>query len=236
MTAPVPHGYPDWGRYAAQADVELIGTSALNQAVAVTFGRFFVGGVRHCAYIFTVATNHATVTLETYTAETGGTLLSQQTIECRAGGGFDVSIPVQGPWLAITVTPVGGAIDFDLNVWTTAGNLASVTGPMAPRYALSQINIAVAAGATVTTNIPYTYPGLGHWVVFHTAATFNHTLRTIDSAGAVKIIDQITQTTPPGARLIHIPPIPMQLAIQNTSGAAAAYNASIIVGGIITAT
>lgn len=236
MTAPVPHGYPDWGRYTAQADIELLGTSNLNLAAPVTFGRFFVGGVRHVAYVYSAGLNNSRVTLETYTAETGGTLLSEQVINCRTPGGFDFSVPVQGPWLAITITPVGGAISYDINVWTVAGNLASITSNLAPRYALSQTATAVAAAATVLTEVPYTYVGAGTWFVRCTAATFIARLQTVTAGGTVQNIDVWTEATPLGARRIYAPSFPMRLSVNNTSGAAATYDTGIIVGGIDSAT
>ncbi len=236
MTTPVPHGYPDWGRYAAQADIEILGTSNLNLNGSETFGRFFVGGVKHIAYIYAAGGNNSRVTLETYTAETGGTLLSEQVINCRNPGGFDFSIPVQGPWLAITVTSVGGAISYDLNAWTVAGNLASVTSNLSPRYALSQTGTAVGAAATVLTEVPYTYVGRGHWFIRCTATTFIATLQTVTAGGTVQNVDQWTEATPLGARQIHIPSFPLRLSVNNTSGAGATYTTGIVVGGIDTAT
>lgn len=232
MTDPVPHGYPDWGRFQARADIILHQEFAVVLNAGVTRGRFFTGGVEHVAFRFDNGANQTTVTIQWYTTQTGGLELGAQIVETAVGGGFDFSVPVAGPWMAISITPSAFPTTITLVAWTVAGPIASSRLDMAPEVLYDTIAV-VAAGAVVTTQILRTSPGMAHIYASSALAAWFCVVNAVNIGGTIRRLVAFNQLLAgQHSALIFLPAKELQVVIANNTGAAGAIEVSMVRSGL----
>jgi hypothetical protein len=228
MTAPSPHGYPDWGRYAASADKKLDTQVWADMDVQTTFGPYFVGDIEWVNINFTVTAQNYLVRMQFREDIAAGTDLHNQEFVVRSTSTSYLSFPVTGPWLSIRVTPsaansTGG---FTLTSAKRGGN--PINADSSPNILKALVNNAVGAGATVTSDVPNTVPGPAIWNVFPTPATWVATVESLDEAGAATRLDTIDNTVGKGSRFLYLPYEPIRVAVQNTSGAPGTFNLTVM--------
>jgi hypothetical protein len=228
MTQPSPHGYPDWGRYAASAD-KLIDTNVVGDIDAqTTYGPYFVGDIEWVNITFTAAAQHFRVRMSFRDSATAVTDMHNQEFVARSVSNSYLSFPVTGPWLFIRVTPsaINGSFGYTLTSARRGGN--PVNASSQPNVLVSLVGTPIGAGATVTTVVAPTYPGPAIWNVAPAMASWAAAIETLDQAGAATRLDTMDQTVGKQSRAIYLPYEPAQLVMFNATGAASSFNAALL--------
>lgn len=231
MTIPVAHGYPDFGRYQAQADRVLWQEANTTVDAQVTRGPFFVGDVQHVAHMLDLLNQHAVVVIEYYDSAALSTPLGDQNIDLRADGGFDYSLPVQGPWMLVRITPVAAGAEIDYKIWTVASPISSLRGNSSP-YLIAWASSNVGAGVTVTTSAVRTEPGLAHLYFQGDPATWLIHVEALFSNGAVVRIASVNQGQGRSFLPLLLPHVMIQVKRTNSSGAAGVMEFALVGSGV----
>lgn len=228
MTQPSPHGYPDWGRYAASSDKNITTEVWADMDVPTTFGPYFVGDIEWVNIIVTASAQHFRYRMQFRESNTAVTDLHNQEFVARSVSNSYLSFPVTGPWLFIRVTPsaINSTGGFTLTSGRRGGNPTNADSK--PNVLISRVNNAVGAGATVTIDVAATYPGPAIWNVFGAAATWNSTMNSLDENAAVTRLDTIDNTMVNTSRQIFLPYEPVRFSFTNTSGAGGAFNCTVM--------
>ena len=149
MTAPVPHGYPDWQRQSSANDVVYVNTIGITITVPVATPIFYVGNFPALGLYFVSHGGWFRV-LVTYYADQAGTVpLSKQDFVVPAAGNFNKVVAALGPWCKVQIIPGTGVTwTYDLIAW-------GAQAPSQPLIAANAVQIfspAIVIPAT-TTNL-----------------------------------------------------------------------------------
>lgn len=216
MTAPVEHGYPDYGRYSARADVVLVKETGTVSNVITTRGPFFVGGNTHLAFEMFVSSGSVDVTFVYYQDQARTIELSQTNMSIQSANYCSMTVPVRGPWLYLILAPSITPFLFNLALWTAAGPSIGHPNVAGASILLSLDGVNIAAAATRTDDLEYVWPGEASWSAdMPTATTFDIRLQAISASGAVTLLDHINQTTPQGRHTVFLPPMSLRVASHN---------------------
>lgn len=234
MTAPVEHGYPDFGRYRASADKVYFDATVADIDGATDYGPFFVGDVDYLSLFFSPTTNHFLVTLGFYDAPSGGANTGLFAFSARNTCTVDQVVPVRGPYVIMTVQPnaVNGAFSALLASCPLhhSGGQAAGAGSLL----ISRTVAAIGAGATVTTLAQATRQAPAVWSVSSPAATWVARLESITFQGVVTVLDRITQLSNEDARPIYLPHTTVQISVDNTTGVASTFSAYLNTATMLT--
>lgn len=233
MTAPTPHGYPDFGRFIANADKLITVINDNNINAPINYGPYFVGDIPYVRFRFRTFVNNFDVTVNFYEDEAFTTLLGTEFWSANVLDVFDQTVPALGPFMQITVSPAAAASSFNLRVvaahtlWrpSNAGHLAALP--------FDGVAVNYPAGAT-SLEAPYVVPGPG---IFHGECVTANTrmdLQAIDSAGNVHRLLRIRDLEGLVTRQFFAPAMHLRLAIDNGSGGVAPFTYSVMTqyGGV----
>lgn len=223
MTAPVTHGYPDWGRYVAQADVILADSSAGPTGVDQQIGPFFVAGNKFIGLNILISGGATLLTIGWSTDSLGLNRMGFQTVPFRSNERLAITVPVQGPYMMILIEPQVGGVSMEWTVWTTAANSPSTDGDMAPKQLIAN-GSSVAAGATRTDFATRILGGPAFFSADSSLATWVAILESYDETGATQGIARLTNATVPGLNVV-LPQRPIQIRSVNTTGGAGSIRA-----------
>jgi len=228
MTAPEPHGYPDWVRQVATSDKLLDAQTRAAFTGPETFGPYFVGDVEWIQIIFTASVNNFRARFSFVDDAIASNLMSQQDVVFRSVATSSISLPVRGPYLLIeTVTDAAGAgFNFILSTGKTGGLM--VNAQSTENVLISTIGTAVGAGATVQLLATRTHPGPAVWSIFTALATWNAMLNTLDHTGGLTRLDTIDNTNAKAERRTYLPYQPGRITFTNTTGAGGTVNAVLL--------
>ena len=221
MAQPVGHGYPDFGRFQAQADKLLDFLSNHDTDSSITRGRIFVGDIPYVGLSIQSQINNFEYQAYFWTAQTGGALLSTQSIDIRQGGTAEFAIPIGGPWLEMRIIPNATGSRFTYVSYSSHSALRLFTGSASQNVLLENPGVSVGAGATHNATTTRVAPGDAHWVAhFDSATSFRIRLESIDLFGGVKLIDFVNADTGSSSRRIFLPPTLVRIsAFNNDAGA-----------------
>lgn len=227
MTAPTPHGFPDWGRYEAQSDVGLIAVVNDTLNLVQTYGPFPVGLFRFLG--LRMHTGGARVRYEvTYYADQARTItLALYACIVPANSSNTQVFPVMGAWVDVTVTAASGPITHILYVFTTPEG-SNTTGNLADGTMFNSGGFFNIAAAT-TTNFDFNAIFGGELSVWtHTQSASGYiSINVFDLGGTAHQIG-IGSNTGAGMPkntnfIVHVPPRPLRVSCVNLSGALAEF-------------
>lgn len=232
MTTPVVHGYPDWIRQAARADVVYLNVSEAITATKV-HPRKFVGATPCIGISLESLDLRCQVTLNWYSAETGGIFLKEEVFTVGPSGMCAIQIATAGPWVEAQVAfPTPGTLNYELRLWSAdVPRILFFTDPGAP-ILIAQAVTNIAAGVTTTIESPFTVPGLAHLQVFATMATWDGGLQAINILGVTYRLATLDQRFGLAPVLIYLPAMPVQFSIHNSTGALGTFAVSLIAHSI----
>lgn len=228
MTAPITHGYPDWGRFAAQSTVIYNRESATVTNGTVVRGPFFVGDVEALGLSFFSGNNEGMVFLVWSADEAGAEVMAIEEYHITDLGNVNIGIPVAGPWVeAQVVIGAAGTLTFDLILWAMPKRR---TFPDAPgnNILISSVNTAIAAGATATNNATRTWPGPAYWSGWQGVSNFVVFLEALDANGNVYTLDRWQGAGQDFRTLIFLPALPCRIRHVNQTGGANVYTSQLI--------
>jgi hypothetical protein len=228
VTAPITQGYTDYGRYSARASKLYVNDDNVALNFTVIRGPFFVADIPYLAFLFDSFGTTVNFTMEYYLDSSLNIALGSQDVECAVDGGFDYSLPVQGPWVRFLIDPVSATGTYSLKVYEVAGPLANLRGS-ASNNILVATNSSVGAGATQTFASTRTVPGEAHWFTESAVATWTSRVESVDALGVTTIIDEIRQVAAGDkGRQIFLPSTPCQIVITNSSAGAGTFRAALV--------
>lgn len=223
MTAPVAHGYPDWGRFSASSDKTYEVFSFLNQVGDVNSSVHFVGDVPYISLFTFVPVDGAFCFVNWFEDEALTPPLWTDAIELSNSATIQINLPVRGPWMQVQWTP-------DTTPFDVFGQVTSSRYPNAPigdsavrNVLLSRVNIPIGAGATVTSVAGTIIPGPAIWNIFATPATWTASVDAIHPDGTATRLDNIDNTRGKDSRFLFLPPAVARISVTNTSGAGGAF-------------
>jgi hypothetical protein len=220
MTQPAPHGYPDWGRFVASSDKLLLNDTQAAHNNTYTSATIFVGDIPYIGVRLFIGTNSAHAEVRYYLESSLTTLLATDSFDYRGGSDLHIGLLVKGPFVSVVVTPTVNPIDITLSITSRHGPGSSLTeNPL--RYVLiSQLAVAIGAGATVQAFSTEITPGPAMWSIQTNVATWTASIGAIDAAGVNTRLDLASNVFPAMPRLVFLPPTTVRIGITNTSGAA----------------
>lgn len=232
MTTPVVHGYPDYVRQAARADVVYLSVSESITAEK-THARKFVGASPCIGIAFTSLNIRAQVTLNWLSEETGGTFLKEEVFTVAANGFCAIQIATAGPWVEAKVTaPFPGTLDYELTLWAAHEPRILFFTTLGAPVLIERPVTAIAAGATHTIETPFTVPGLAHLQIFATMATWDGGLIATDCLGVAYRLGTFDQRLGLAPVLLYLPAMPATFSIHNSTGVGGTYAVSLIAHSI----
>lgn len=229
MTAPEPHGYPDWGRFVASGDKLYIFENETNGANVENRGPFFVGDVPSLAinHVYTGSAGRVSFNFWADAALTQSVQGSD--FDFGVQGSMEVVIPVMGPWLTVQIVTNVPPAQWLLKIASNIGRRASFGNSAGRNVIMSQVGTAVAAGATSTIDIGVIVPGPALLNIDTSLATWLATLSERDSSATIVRMDTITHLHAKAPRPCYMSGITPRFTFQNTTGAPGAYTASLVV-------
>lgn len=221
MTAPIPHGYPDWGRVAAVSDKIIYADTPSGINGLVTYDRVFVGDAPFIGMALRPTTHHFEFRFLFYDDESAGNLLTGQFFSVRNGSDLMLTIPVAGPWLEMSALPSTSGAAFDRTVWTASSANLYDRNNFVGSILLNH-NANVGAGTTVSVSATRVAPGEAYWSVRSLATNWEMRLETVDYTGTVRRIENASSL---GSAIqrggIFLPPIDARVTLVNNDAASA---------------
>lgn len=229
MTQPTPHGYPDYDRVAARANVQYISESIVNVAVEQIRGPFFVGHQPAIGLLISGNVNGWVIELEFYNDAGLTQFLEQHTFHVTTAGAIlRQSISVLGPWLLLRLTPSAAASDLSVKMWATAAP-STIAGSQLSNLLIGTTGNAIAIGATETIDAGSVWPGTAFLNFQQTAGTAVLTLASLSlGGGTTNFWRRALTAAQPVGEMIALPVTQVRASIQNTSGAATDYSLYLV--------
>lgn len=217
MTAPVEHGYPDFGRYAATADKFLIDNNTapvagLNNLVAV-----FVGDQKYLGVFAIVTGTSISVRFNFFGDSAGSQLFSGRTIDLQDGAWFEGSIPVLGPWLIVEIFAVGNAASLLLQAWGQPSHAMQTSSSARANVVFSEQGRVVAPG---TNNLDSGRVWTGEAILYAALPGVLSAVHlfSIEYTGTLIFLTRIQGTGIEAERRIFLPGQQLRIRFTNTSG------------------
>lgn len=227
MTAPVTHGYPDFGRYLAQADKFLTHIDVVNLNGTETHGPFFVGDVPAIGIFGVASANNMRVRFNFYGDSAGVTIFTSEVIDINNGDTAEFSIPTHGPWMYINIINGVGAASGLFDIWTEHIPRRPQANASTWNVLFSAVDTVYAAGQTLV-NGGIVLPGRAIFTVDCTAANTFIDLRSIDYGGTALFLSRNNNASGIQDRIVYLPATHLQLRIQNNSGAAQVFSYTLL--------
>lgn len=230
MTAPVGHGYPDFGRYQARADKRLLSEVDTVISVDTLYPLGFVGDVEYLAIHFTATTNHFSVFVDFYEDAAYTSRFDGYAFDVRQGTVLPTSFPVMGPFARVSVNPSAASSEFTCSMWTmsqsaTFANLSAVSTIL-----LSIDNDTVLAGATDVFGTTTVIPGEGSFMLnLEAAVSWRARLFSVDRNGTLRLLDYANAEIRGFPHTLFLPPTPLRLEVFNNDASNRALYASLSV-------
>lgn len=228
MTAPTPHGYPDYGKFVAQADKILFDLQRNNGAAFESFAPIFVGDIPAISVFFSNATQPARVNLRFWDSLALGIEVTGHAWDNTSFGINEYQFPVMAPWMTIELTFAAGVVNWHMTIASNVGRGNAYKNDPGSSILMSQVSTAVAAGGISTVDIAPTRPGPALLNIDTSMATWLATLSARDYLGNLTRFDTITNAHAKQPRPLELPTVPIRFTFQNTTAAAGAYTASIV--------
>lgn len=220
MTVQTAHGYSDWGRFQAQADIEYYDDAPVNVDAVTNYGPFFVGDVPFIALRFDPLILSHKAELRFFSEVGAVNFFGSYEWHVRNGANVHQSVAVLGSWVQLRVTPSAAGSSFQARI-VSAPTAGRIPGLGVNATALIQVSAsAIAIGATNQAVAGNVWPGEAVWSVRTSLATFEAYLEVDDYLNVSTIIDAFTETAVDRSRTVYLPAGRMRIRIVNTSGGA----------------
>jgi hypothetical protein len=225
MTMPSPHGYPDWGRYVAQADKQLLDTGVVADSGTTTYNLGFVGDVGAIGFWFRANTQGHGFFLDFYTDATYTVRLNGYIYSLATGIRAWRTLATLGPYLQLRVVANAAGGSHEAAVWTSSRPAISTLNSSVDNLLIQSTAVNVAGAGNHTLNSTLAWPGEAYWTVTSSATTWRCLLQHVDLAGAANTFDSMEGVA--GQTLHHkvfLPPRSIRTVYTNTGAGAANYD------------
>jgi hypothetical protein len=229
VTAPVPHGYPDWGRQTPGSDVLLDQMIAVDIGTGVVRGPFFVGANQYVG-IFVQGTVAGTqVFFNFFNDQAQNIALGRYSLDIANGGSASLTVPVRGPWLYVSYISAGAHSTIDSVLWTAAIDAKDLQNGSQSVCLYSLDAVSIGASTTRTDDLLDCWPGWGYLQGFCNAASYSIRLYSRDFTGTLQLLDNNNAVLNKFGALIPLPPTPLRVVSVNGDAAARTLTVSLTV-------
>lgn len=229
MTSPVSTGYPDYGRFSGRA-AKLYGQgSTTDTTQSIDIMTVYVGDVEYVGAALMMTTSAARWEFIFYLEEGQVTQLGEYDVDITAGGRYDGSFPVLGPWMRVRRSLP--AVTANTSTWTVYQASGIVhSGHVQPETNLlfSVEADPIAATTTETRTTTRTWPGEAMLYVAMDAVSWNLKLYSVQFSGTLNLLVTISNAWPFAVHRLILPPAPIQAQIRNNDGSAHAYDLVLV--------
>lgn len=150
MTTPALHGYPDWGRQAAESDIEVYYVQNEVIAALTTHGPLFVGGIQALYLSFEGSATRNRIMFSYYLDAAMTKLVDNDGIVINGAGYYTGPIPVFGPYVVITLEASAYPATVSTRL-SMASHPASASGGEGSAGRIIHGNPTTVPGVTTTT-------------------------------------------------------------------------------------
>jgi hypothetical protein len=221
VTAPTPVGTPDWIRTFATSRTILTRQIAASVSVNTTFPVFAFANMDTIGISFQGIINPGQLILQWFQDAAMTQSLVVDEIEVLQGQTFDQTIPVKGPFAALTISPQGGTpFIYTLIIWEAPSPAITQPFPNA-NVIMSSSATSVGAGATVTVRPVVVMAGPATFLAYSdNAAAWNTELLFERAGGATGLMIHLNQAVPIKVHATYLPTCPARIDLRNFDGAA----------------
>jgi hypothetical protein len=219
MTAPIAHGYPDWGRFSPQSDVNWLTLSGTSIAVTTNYGAFFLGTTSWLGVDAFVQTNNARISLQFFRDAGLSQIAGVFTFDLLSGGIFDGAIPVNGPYLYVTVIPSANPAVFDLGLWSAAGPISGLSDSDS-LVLISEDFVAFPVGTSIKGPASRLQAGPSHFFAEANVASWAVQLEGCRYDGTFLPFAKLSNVTGAGTVTAYLPTMLVRARCVNGTGGA----------------
>lgn len=218
MTDPIVHGYPDFGRYQAQADKVFVDVNDPDIDAQETYGPFFVGDVPAFGIFFSVSTGSFRVFIDYADSILFTVTTDSHRIELRPGDTASLQLPTLGPWVRVRVDPQAANQAFLMTLWA-----ASL--PFRPNGGLADANRLYSSNAqnvpvgVTNLDVSRIWPGEAILYTRLPVATIDVRLKATFASGSTILLAGMPLAVGDAERRVFLPPMHLFIELNNTSGA-----------------
>lgn len=217
MTAPVASGYPDFGRYQAQATKIYADSSQAGAVNPITIDLGYVGDVAQLGT--RILNTGGTFVMDmafhddgTYTNEIG-----DHSFSFRTGDSMARTVPVLGPFCRVTIIPVTTPVTVEWKFYQAANAWASFDNDTTANVLASAEASAAAPGVTAI-ECSSIWPGEAILFARLPGVLSAVSVYGVSSAGSLTFLTSIQGTGIEGERRVILPAQHIRLHLANTSG------------------
>lgn len=193
MTAPTPHGYPDFQRQTPSVDTELVNTSWSTNAGPLALSDLFVGNYEAIGIKNVSTLNSSRLELLFSTQANFANIIWEQDFDIAALATLQTVIPVAGPYCRVIVTNNVTESDGNLIMWA-APRAGCIQSGFKDNVLIVNDHTSLAAGNTVPFNSMRTWPGPAVWTSGQDAGAYEARLQVLDYVGNVTTIGRISDS------------------------------------------
>lgn len=228
MTAPVVHGFPDYGRYVARA--AKIFTNIENAAVSiqVDHGPYFVGDIANIGIDYGAVSCDTRVIYSWYADQALTTLLGSHTFSVRGSGELNVAIPVIGPWLRVSVAPISGSGTYSLALFETSHATTRITWSSGDSVLSGVNDLSIPSLGTTVVDIFRTWPGWASFTIITDATDWYARIFSINAFGTSKLAAAWDEKSGTRSAQIILPPTMTALHVRNGDAAAKLFSWALV--------
>lgn len=228
MTAPVPHGYPDWQPQRPVADTVLNREVSTVVVTTVTRGPFFVGNFPAIGLDFSATVGRITLELQFFEDEAATLPMGEAHILSTPGQFFQGGVRVNGPWVrAVARNEQVADSAVRLVMWSQAWAGMRQEAP-GLNILIRTAGASIASGATLTTEAGRIWGGPASLSFGTTAVDNDIRLETLRFDGVWQrflLIRDLLNITP---STIYLPTAPVRAILTNGDAAARFFDMSLI--------
>lgn len=228
MTTPVVHGYPDYGRFVPRADKLFVNTGAVVINGPTNYTAGYVGDQEALMLRLSATVSNYRATVRWGMDAAFATEVSQFAVDMIAGDNFEHSLAVVGPFFRLTAVSDVYPATIATRVATAGRSDSHLTNLFYNQHLISALGVAVGAGLVSNQEAVRVWPGLAFWSVSASPATWSCYLVSVDIFGVQRMIDRLGSDVAERGRLVLLPAGHIRTVFTNTSGAAGAYDVSVV--------
>lgn len=226
MTAPIQSGYPDFGRYQAQATKLYAKALVTNQNADFTVDLGYVGDVANLGVRVQPTVAHCVVDMN-FTSDAAGTIfLGNHTFSCRSNDTFARSLPVLGPFCQVTFFLPTVPADVDYTFGQASAPYSGLDLSSSANVVFSGADVSHPNGQTLIEG-GRVLPGLAYFFGEATAANTFMDIRSVSASGSVTFLTRIANGDLRKVQPVFLPAQHLQLRVQNNSGVAQFFSYSL---------
>lgn len=228
MTAPTPHGYPDFQRQTPSVDTELLNTVFAVSGSGAALGTLFVGNYEALGLFVTSTLNSYRLQLQFGTQMSVPVVVYEQDFDIAATQSLHTVVPVAGPYCRVQVLNNVTESDGQIVMWA-APRAGCIQNGFKDNVLIVNDHTSLAAGNTIPFNAARSWPGPAVWTAGQDAGAYEARLQVLDYLGNVTTIDRISDQQ--GKLVQHNAFLPngiIRVLFHNASAAAANVDCFVV--------